>query len=86
MTCQGIKPDPAKTDKMRDYPTPTEVSQVRQFWGLASYYRRFMPEFAKIASPLNLLLKKDTVFHWTSECADAFACLKEALINTPVLA
>lgn len=45
-----------------------------------------MPEFAKIASPLHLLLKKDTAFDWTPECADAFVGLKAALIHAPVLA
>lgn len=86
VTRQGIKPDPAKTDKIRGYPAPTDVSQVRQFLGLASYYRRFVPEFAMIASPLHLLLKKDTAFDWTPECADAFVGLKAALIHAPVLA
>ena len=86
VTRQGISPDPTKTDKMRDYPAPMDVSQVRQFLGLATYYRRFVPAFAKIASPLHALLKKGAVFDWIPECADAFSSLKEALINAPVLA
>ena len=76
----------SKTDKIRCYPAPTDVSPVHQFLGLVSYSRRFVPKFAKIASPLHLLLKKDTAFDWTPECADAFAGLKEALIHAPVLA
>ena len=86
VTPDGVKPDPAKADKVKNYPTPSDVSQVRQFLGLASYYRRFVPEFARIASPLHALLKKDAVFNWSSECEDAFGRLKKALVNTPVLA
>ena len=68
VTREGIKPD-------RDYPAPNNVTQVRQFLGLASYYRRFMPDFAKIKSPLHLLLKRDAVFDWTSACESSFHCL-----------
>lgn len=50
---QGIKPDPSKTDKVRNYHVPTSVSQVWQFLGLAPYYCWFVPEFSKIASPLH---------------------------------
>ena len=64
----GIQPDPAKTDKMRSYPTPTDVSQVCQYLGLTSSYRRFVPGFASIASPLHALLKKDAMFRWSADC------------------
>ena len=58
---------------------------MRQFLGLASYYRRFVPLFAKIAAPLHGLLKKDNAFVWTSECEAAFIKLKELLTSAPVL-
>ena len=64
---------------------PRDVTQVRQFIGLASYYRRFVPEFAKIASPLHALLKKDNAFQWSVECSNAFQKLKELLTSSPVL-
>ena len=78
MTKQGIKPDPLKTDKIRNYPAPVSVTQVRQFLGLASYYRRFVQGFSGIASPLHLLLKRDAVFQWTTECQNAFNQLKDS--------
>ena len=62
VTRSGIKPDPLKTDKIRQYPPPEDVTQVRQFLGLSSYYRRFVPGFSKIAEPLHLLLKKGAIF------------------------
>ena len=57
-----------------------------QFVGLASYYRRFVPGFAKIATPLHYLTKKDVPFEWTPECEAAFCKLKELLVTAPVLA
>ena len=86
ISAQGIRPDPAKTDKVKCFPTPHDVTTLRQFVGLASYYRRFVPGFAKIAAPLHALTKKDVPFHWTTECETAFCRLKELLVSAPVLA
>ena len=54
--------------------------------GLASYYRRFIPNFAKVAKPLHNLMKKGVAFYWSKECEEAFAKLKQLLISAPVLA
>ena len=83
---EGIYPDPEKTVKVANFPTPSDVSQVRQFLGLASYYRRFIANFAKIAKPLHDLMKKDTAFDWSQECQEAFNTLKQLLCSAPVLA
>ena len=77
ISTQGIRPDPSKTEKVKLFPTPRDVTTIRQFVGLASYYRRFVPGFAKIAAPLHALTKKDVPFEWTSECETAFCKLKE---------
>lgn len=82
---EGIDPDAAKVQKVRDFPVPTDVSKLRQFLGLASYYRRFVPAFAKIASSLHSLTKKNSPFCWTSACEKFFCRLKNLLCNPPVL-
>ena len=86
VTAQGIKPDPAKTEKVRYFPVPQDITGVRQFLGLASYYRQFVPNFASVASPLHTLLKKNVKFDWTAECQLAFDKLKDLLASPPVLA
>ena len=55
------------------------------FLGLCNYYRRFIASFATIARPLTDLTRKDHPFVWSSECAAAFAALREALVMAPVL-
>ena len=82
----GMKPDPARTSQVENFPTPKDVTPVRQFIGLASYYRRFIPGFAKVASALHALTKKNATFTWTDECETAFSHLKRLLVTAPVLA
>ena len=82
---KGIRPDPSNTDKVRDYPTPRDATTVRQFLGLASYYRRFVTGFAKVAAPLHHLTKKNVQFQWTDWCEASFNKLKELLVSAPLL-
>ena len=81
----GIQVDSSKTDKVKNFPTPTDPTSVRSFVGLASYYRRFVPHFAAIAAPLHRLTKKDVKFEWSEECETAFRQLKSLLTEAPVL-
>ncbi|XP_062374552.1 uncharacterized protein LOC134062534 isoform X1 [Sardina pilchardus] len=82
---EGVTTDPMKIQKVQEWPSPTSVPEVRQFIGLASYYRRFVQNFATIAEPLHNLTKKYARFQWTSECQEAFNKLKQLLTTTPVL-
>ena len=75
----GIRCDPSKISAVKDWETPTSVAEVRSFLGLASYYRKFVKEFATIASPLHDLLRKNSKFVWTDTCQEAFSTLKERL-------
>ena len=63
----GVKPDPNKIEAVSKFPQPKGRKNIKQFLGLAGYYRRFIPGFALIAKPLNNLLKKNIPFFWTSE-------------------
>ena len=58
---------------------------MRQFIGLALYYRRFVPGCTKVAAPLHYLTKKDVSFAWTGEYEVAFSKLKQFLIEAPIL-
>eukprot|EP00731_Ephydatia_muelleri_P003131 Em0001g3131a len=82
----GMMPDPGKVKVVEEWPTPHDVHSVRQFLGLASYYRRYVNAFAAIAAPLHVLTQKDTPFNWTTECDAAFQTLKQNLVQAPILA
>jgi hypothetical protein len=62
------------------------VHQDRSFLGLASYYRRFIPNFSKIAKPITDLLKKEDMFVWNAKRDEVFQTLKKLLTTSPVLA
>ena len=83
---KGVGTDPEKLCMVRDWPVPTNVSEVRSFLGLASYYRKFVLGFASIAAPLHALTSKLSKFAWTAECQVAFDNLKHKLISSPILA
>jgi len=81
-----IKTDPAKISAVSSYPDPTSKTEVRAFMGLAGYYRYFIPNYSKIAEPINATLKKDLPFKWTKEAKAAFNQIKAKLCSAPILA
>jgi hypothetical protein len=81
----GIKPDPENTEKVQSFPIPKTVKHIQQFLGLASYYRRFIKDFAKTAEPLHKLLKKSEKFLWTEKHQEAFEVLKGKLTSPPIM-
>ncbi|KAK3107412.1 hypothetical protein FSP39_013983 [Pinctada imbricata] len=82
----GIAPDQKKVEAVKNLPAPKNVRQIRGFMGMCSYYRRFVPNFSKIAESLINLTKKYARFKWTEECQHAFDYLKESLTVVPLLA
>jgi hypothetical protein len=86
ISSDGISVDPSKVQEVMDWKPPTLVHQIRSFLGLASYYRRFIPGFSKIAKPITERLKKGVKFSWDQKCEDAFHTLRAHLTTTPVLA
>ncbi len=85
VTPEGLRPDPKKTDALSAMAVPSSVSQVRSFLGLASYFRRFVPNFSVIVEPLQSLTRLHVPFRWSSECRQAFDLLKSILTSSPAL-
>lgn len=87
ISAEGVNTDPAKIEAVKQWPVPSKVTDVRSFLGLASYYWRFIQDFAEIAAPLHRLTAKSMEkFKWTPECDEVFRVLKEKLVSAPVLA
>ena len=85
MSARGTEPDSSKVEAVRDFATPTSLTNVRAFLGLASYCRRFIKNFADIAAPLHDLTKGGQEFSWTSAADQAFNDLKNRLCSAPIL-
>ena len=81
----GLSPDPKKIEAVKNFPVPKNIKNIRQFLGLAGYYRRFIKDFAKIAKPLTTLLQKEKDFDWDTRAQESFETLKEFLCNAPLL-
>lgn len=79
VSAMGIETDPKKIEDIQEYPIPVNVKEIHCFVGLASYYKWFIRHFARIASPLHTLTKKDVALVWTPECQSAFENLKRIL-------
>ena len=67
-----IKTDPAKVERVCEWPVPENVTEVKSFLGLADYYRRFVPNFAQVARPLHKLTEANADFVWKPECQFSF--------------
>ena len=99
VSSEGIEPDPQKVDKVKDWPTPTNPDEVRQFLGFVGYYRRFIKDFSKISRPLAELVPEPTrkarrksknsivpdKWEWGNVQQTAFDDLKQQLISFPIL-
>jgi len=82
----GIQTDPEKLKAIKQFPIPKDITQLRGFIALASYYRKFVKNFSKITTPLNKLLKKNVRYVWTQEQQQVFEELKNHLMTPPILA
>ncbi|KAL8125566.1 hypothetical protein AgCh_013013 [Apium graveolens] len=81
----GGKVDPTKIEAIMSWERPKTPTEVRSFLGLAGYYRRFVKDFSKIATPLTKLTRKNQKFEWSAECENSLQELKQRLVTAPVL-
>jgi len=82
---RGVEPDARKIESVKNFPTPKTVKQLKTFVGLVGYYRKFIPQFSKIAAPLHKLIKKDAKYVWEESHDVAFHTLKQKLTSPPIL-
>ncbi|GJR42131.1 putative reverse transcriptase domain-containing protein [Tanacetum coccineum] len=83
-TREGIHVDPAKIEAIKDWASPKTPTEIRQFLGLASYYRRFIEGFSKIAIPMTRLTQKSVKFKLGEKVEAAFQLLKQKLYSAPI--
>jgi len=82
----GVQVHPEKIKAIQNWSIPKSVGDIRSFHGLASFYRRFIPNFSIITSPLNELVKKNVAFTLGERQEQVFVFLKEKLTKAPVVA
>ena len=78
---RGVEPNTCKVDAVNDFLTPKTVKELKRFLVLISYYRKFIPQFSKTASPLHALLKKEAKYVWRDSQEMAFRTLKQRLLS-----
>ena len=81
----SIQVDPKKIKSIIEWSRPTIITEVRNFLGLAGYYRRFVKDFFKITMPLTRLTLKNVKFNWMDRCEERFMLLKDLLTSAPML-
>ena len=86
VTTDGIKPNPKKLDAIEKFPLPKTIKEIQGFLGLTGYYRKFIHDYAKIAKPMTIYLKKDKIINTNDkEYNKSFNELKKLISNDPIL-
>nr|GEU94010.1 putative reverse transcriptase domain-containing protein [Tanacetum cinerariifolium] len=83
---QGIHVDPAKIESIKDWASPKTATEIRQFLGLAGYYRRFIEGFLKISRSMTKLTQKKVKFDWVDKQEELFQIIKQKLCSASILA
>jgi len=83
---KGVEMQKEKVEGVLNWPVPRNVKEVQKFLGLTNYYRRFIKDFARIAAPLHMLVRKEQKWKWEKEQEEAFEKLKAVFTMKPVLA
>ena len=85
LTIQGLKPDPANVEAILQMPRPTDLAGVQQLIGFVNYLAKFLKELSDLCEPIRCLTSKDVDWQWTDTQEEAFAKIKKAVTQTPVL-
>jgi len=83
---KGVEMQKEKIEKVLNWPVPRNIKEVQKFLGLANYYRRFIKDFARIAAPLHVLVRKEQKWKWEKKQEEVFKKLKMVFTTEPILA
>ena len=82
----GIHIDPDRFKEISEVPLPHNKKAMQSFLGQINFVKRFVPNFSRIISPLQVMIKKNSIFKWGQEEYEAFNLIKQAIVNAPSLA
>ena len=85
MSASGVSVDLEKVEAVMSWERPKSVFEIRSFLGLAGYYRRFVEDSSRIATPMTRLTRKEVKFDWDDRCKEAFQEMKRRLTSAPIL-
>ncbi len=82
----GIRPPSDRVEILKNYPIPSNRKELQRALGLFNWFRKYIPNYSAIASPLYYLLKKNVLYQWTTECDESFQKLKDTIVQSEALA
>ena len=85
VSASGVSMDSGKVEAVMSFERPKSVFEIRSFFGLARYYKRFIEDFSQLAAPMTRLTRKEVKFVWDDSCERAFQELKRRLTSAPIL-
>ena len=85
MSASGVSVDPEKVEAVMSWERPKSVFKIRSFLGLAGYYKRFIEDFSRLATPMTRLTQKEVKFEWNDLCEKAFQEMKRKFTLAPIL-
>ena len=84
ISCQGILPSPSKVEAIVNAPMPQNISELRAFLGMLTYFGNFLPQRSTTVEPLHLLFRKGVVWKWEAAKTRVFKAAKTMLSSSPL--